>query len=56
MNRPSKTDWAKLDEMPDEIIDTTDSPELDDDFFERAKLRLPQPVAVAIEVDPDVLA
>ena len=42
--------------MADEMIDTSNSPELDDDFFERAKLRLPQPVSVALEVDPDVLA
>lgn len=54
--RFSKTDWAKLNEMTDDMIDTSDSPELDDGFFERAALRLPKPVSVAIEVDPDVLA
>ena len=55
-NKFSRTDWAKLDEMTDETIDTSDSPELDDAFFERATLRLPKPVSVAIEVDSDVLA
>ena len=54
--KPSETDWARLDEMTDEMIDTSESPELDDDFFGRATLRLPEPVSVAIEVDPDVLA
>lgn len=55
-NKLSKTDWAKLDKMTDDMIDTSDSPELDDGFFERAELRLPQPVPVALDVDPDVLA
>jgi hypothetical protein len=27
-NRRSKTDWARLDEMTDEAIDTSDIPEL----------------------------
>ena len=55
-SEPSKTDWAKLNEMSDETIDLSESPELDDDFFERATLRLPQSVAVTVEVDPDTLA
>ena len=37
----SKTDWARLDAMKDEDIDTSDIPELDDDFFERATRRMP---------------
>ncbi len=53
-NKSSKTDWAKLDEMPDETVDASESPELDDDF-ERAAVRLPEPVS-ATEIDPDVLA
>ena len=51
----SSTGWTKLDEMPDETVDISESPELDDDFFERATVRLPEPVS-ATEIDPDVLA
>jgi len=55
--RPSQTDWARLDTMADEDIDTSEIPPLDDDFFERAGLRLPdEPVAVTVHLDADVLA
>ena len=53
--KPSKTDWVRLEEMTDETTDTSDISELGDDFFGRATWRLPQPVSVAIEIDPDVL-
>jgi uncharacterized protein (DUF4415 family) len=33
----SKTDWARVDAMTDEEIDTSDSPELTEQFFLRAK-------------------
>ena len=52
----SSTGWAKLDETPDETVDTSESPELNDDFFERAAVRLPEPVSATLEIDPDVLA
>lgn len=55
-NEPSETDWARLREMTDEAIDLTDSPELDDDFFDKATLRLPKSVAVTLEVDAVTLA
>jgi uncharacterized protein (DUF4415 family) len=29
----SKTDWARIDQMSDEEIDTSDNPPLDDNFF-----------------------
>src|SRR5512140_3009453 len=32
----SKTDWERVRKMKDEEIDYTDSPELDDSFFQRA--------------------
>ena len=53
---PSRTDWARLDKMTDEEIDTSDVPELGDDFFERATFHKPKPISVVIKVDPDVLA
>ena len=56
-NKPSKTDWARLDAMTDEEIDTSDIPVLDDDFFERASLRIPERrVDVTLRVDANVLA
>ncbi len=38
----SVTDWQKLETMTDEEIDYSDIPPLDDDFFARATLWLPQ--------------
>ncbi len=43
--------------MADREIDTSDSPPLDDSFFDRATLRPPRTaVRVTVPVDPDVLA
>jgi hypothetical protein len=41
MNNPSETDWARVDAMTDDEIDTSDIPPLTEEFFARAKLRLP---------------
>ena len=57
MNKPSETDWARIDAMTDEEIDTSDILPLTEDFFKRAKVRMPRHmVAVTVQVDPDVLA
>lgn len=56
MSKTSKTDWKRLAAMKDRDIDTSDIPELEDDFFERAELRLPPKQAVTIRLDADVLA
>lgn len=56
-NKPSKTHWARVDAMTDDDIDTSDIPELDDGFFERASVRVPeQQVPVTLRVDANVLA
>ena len=57
MNRGAKgkTDWKRLDAMKDEDIDLNDIPELDDEFFENAELRLPEKKSVTIRLDADVL-
>ena len=54
----TQTDWQTLEAMTDEEIDYSDIPPLDDDFFARATLRLPdQPkVIVTMQIDPDVFA
>ena len=62
MNNPSKTAWARIDALPDDDIDVSDSPLLSDDFFAKAKLLMPgesasrQTVKVEIELDPKILA
>ncbi len=55
MNKPSETDWARIDAMTDEMIDTSDVPPLSDEFFKKAALRMPQPsVAVTVQVEPEI--
>ena len=56
MNARSQTDWARLDAMEDEDIDTSDIPALDANFFKNATLRLPQKKrAVTVRLDSDLL-
>ena len=56
LKKQSKTDWARIDRMTDEEIDTSDSPPLDDDFFARAEWRMPEKNrAVTLSVDSEVL-
>ena len=53
---PSETDWARIDAMEDKDIDYSDIPELGEEFFKNATLRLPRPKAqVCIRLDQDVL-
>lgn len=58
MSNTSKTDWARIDAMTDEDIDTSDIPPLTDEFFERAKLRLPssETATVSVRITPETLA
>lgn len=56
MSKPSKTDWKRLSSMKDEDIDTGDFPELDDEFFRNAELRVPPKQPVTLRLDADVLA
>jgi len=57
MNRPSETNWERIDALMDDMIDTSDIPALSESFFTRATLRIPrQPVVVTVHVDPDVWA
>ncbi|MEN5092208.1 BrnA antitoxin family protein [Pseudomonas protegens] len=55
MSNGSKTDWDRLAKTDDHSIDTSDIPELDDDFFRRAEVHLPGKKAVTIRLDADVL-
>lgn len=57
MSNTSKTDWARIDAMSDDEIDTSDIPPLTDDFFANARLRMPSSssATVAIRIDPETL-
>jgi len=55
LNKPSETDWKRIDEMGDGEIDTSDIPPLDESFFAKAKLRMPKQVSVTMRVDADLL-
>lgn len=52
----TKTDWQRLDAMTDAEIDTSDIPELDEEWFKNAKVTLPQKKkAISLRVDWEVL-
>ncbi|MEW6351266.1 MAG: BrnA antitoxin family protein [Thermodesulfobacteriota bacterium] len=56
MHKPSETDWARIDAMTDEEIDTSDIPPLTEEFVKRARVRMPKKtVAVTLQIDADVL-
>jgi uncharacterized protein (DUF4415 family) len=56
IKKKSGTDWEKLSKMEDIEIDYSDTPELDESFFDNATIRMPEPKkAVNIRLDNDVL-
>lgn len=55
MSKTSKTDWKRLSEMKDQDIDTSEIPELGEDFFKNAELHIPTKQSVTIRLDADVL-
>jgi uncharacterized protein (DUF4415 family) len=56
MAKKSETDWKRLSKMEDAQIDTSDVPELGDEFFDRAELHVPPKQAVTMRLDADVLS
>lgn len=58
MSNTSRTDWSRIDAMTDDDIDTSDIPPLTDDFFSKAKLRMPSSsmAKVAVRIDSETLA
>jgi uncharacterized protein (DUF4415 family) len=57
MNKPSTTNWERVDALTDETIDTSDIPPLTEEQLTRAILRMPrEPIAVTVHIDPEVLA
>lgn len=52
----SKERLAEIAAIPDEVIDTSDIPELDESFFENARLVMPaKKKTVTMRMDEDVL-
>ncbi|WNC89941.1 BrnA antitoxin family protein [Paraburkholderia sp. FT54] len=56
MAKTSGTDWKRLAKTDDAQIDTSELPELGDDFFQRAELHVPPKQAVTMRLDADVLS
>lgn len=57
MNNTSRTDWARIDAMDDEEIDTSDIPPSTEEFFAKAQLRMPKSaITISVEVDPETFA
>ncbi len=57
MNNTSKTDWARVDAMTDEDIDTSDIAPLSEEFFTKAKWRILESfVTVTVPIDPETFA
>jgi uncharacterized protein (DUF4415 family) len=53
--KQSRTDWARIDAMRDEDIDTSDIPEQGPDFFQNAVLWPGLKKQITLRIDPDVL-
>lgn len=57
MKNTSRTNWDRIDAMSDEDIDTSDIPLLSDEFFAKAKLRMPKSnVKITVQIDPETFA
>lgn len=55
LKNTSHTNWAKLEAMTDEEINTSDIPPVDEKFFVNARLRMPRSkIAVMVSIDKDV--
>lgn len=56
MNNQSETDWAKLEAMTDDEIDTSDIAPLDESFFANATLQMPKDkISVIVNVDRETI-
>ncbi len=57
MSNTSRTNWAKIDAMTDNDIDVSDTPALTEEFFLKAKLRMPAtPISkVTVPIDSETL-
>lgn len=51
----SRTNWKQIDSLPDSKIDYSESPELDNRFFDRAVRWPGKKEQITLRLDPDVL-
>jgi uncharacterized protein (DUF4415 family) len=51
----TQTDWQRLSDLPDEDIDTSDIPELDESFFNQAILKEVSQQAINLTLDSDIV-
>jgi uncharacterized protein (DUF4415 family) len=57
MNSSSKTDWAKIDALTEDEIDTSDIPPLTEEFFSQSRWWKPvTSLNVLVPLDPTTLA
>lgn len=57
MNKPSESNWNRIDTMTDDNIDTSDIPPLSETFLQRAILHIPKRTgSLTLSIDADVLA
>lgn len=65
LSGPSRTDWARVDALTEDEIDTSDIPALTDEVLARMQWRFPAPlrsenkkleVTVEVSIDADTLA
>ena len=54
MKKSLESDWARVEAMTDEDIDTSDIPPLTDEFFRRARIRMPKE-RVTMKIDADLI-
>ncbi|MCX7066393.1 MAG: BrnA antitoxin family protein [Methylococcales bacterium] len=51
----TQTDWQRLSHLPDEDIDTSDIPELDESFFNQAILKQVSQQVINLTLDGDIV-
>ncbi len=52
MDEAPETDWARVDAMRDEDIDTSDIPPITAEMYARSFRRHPSPVKITLALDP----
>ena len=57
MSSISRTNWARVDALTDAEIDTSETPPLTEEFFDKAQWRDPSgALKVRVPIDPETLA
>jgi uncharacterized protein (DUF4415 family) len=55
MKKQSRTEWERIDHMPEQRIDYAESPKLDDDFFKDAVIWPGNKKQITLRLDQDIL-